>query len=405
MVIGSPSLHSTLSDDLAQCVSCGLCLAHCPTFRVTGEEGQSPRGRIAIIKDAYDRAVVLDENAISFLDSCVQCRGCEPACPSGVPYGRILEAARSPQLSPASRTPFWKRIALGALRRPHVLGALSRVGLVAQRSSSVRRYVGLPSLPFRQGKPVRLDNEYGDVWLFTGCIMNTWFRSTHRATLGLIDLFGERAMTPRKGGECCGALHLHSGDARTSQEIALQTMASMPGEEPIVVDSAGCGAMLKEYGDLLGSEEARTFSARIVDVHEWLAPRMPVLITNARRRGHEVDREHMVIVQDPCHLRHVQKARGALYSVLSHVCTPIELDDDGLCCGAGGLYSRSHPDMAASIRNRKRAAIARADSGRGLDVLTSNPGCHIHLNSGGVAVRQSVEFIAEALGVDGSIFR
>ena len=147
----------------------------------------------------------------------------------------------------------------------------------------------------------------------------------------------------------------------------------MPGEAPILVNSAGCGAAMKDYGHLLGTPEAAAFSARVLDVHEWLAPALDRL----PRRGR---RGEPVIVQDPCHLRHVQRAHMPVRAVLGHVADVVELDDDGLCCGAGGAYSALQPELAGEIRERKVAAVDRAAARSGATIVASaNPGCAMHL--------------------------
>ena len=163
-------------------------------------------------------------------------------------------------------------------------------------------------------------------------------------------------------------------------------MASMPGDDPIVVNSAGCGAALKEYGHLLGTAEARAFSARVRDVHEVVAERAH-LLRPRRRAG-------AVIVQDPCHLRHVQRTHLAVRAVLGAVATVVELDDDGLCCGAGGAYSALEPELAGEIRQRKLAAIERAGSHL---VASANPGCSMHLEAAGVRIQHPMTIVAEAL--------
>jgi glycolate oxidase iron-sulfur subunit len=168
-------------------------------------------------------------------------------------------------------------------------------------------------------------------------------------------------------------------------------MAALPGDAPILVDAAGCGAMLKDYGHLLGTPEAAAFAARVRDVHEWLAGRLDALPLAARAGAAE---RPVVAVQDPCHLRHVQRAHAAVRTVLSPVATLVELDDEGLCCGAGGAYAAAQPALAAAVRDRKLAAIAR--SGAAV-VASANPGCALHLAAAGVAVVHPCQLVARAL--------
>jgi glycolate oxidase iron-sulfur subunit len=171
-------------------------------------------------------------------------------------------------------------------------------------------------------------------------------------------------------------------------------MRSMPGDAPILVNSAGCGAALKEYGTLLGTDGARRFAARVFDVHEWIAPRVAELDLTPTDQPY--------IVQDPCHLRHVQRSHLPVRTVIEQVGTVVELDDDGLCCGAGGAYSALQPELATQIRDRKLEAIDRALERSGATVLVSaNPGCSMHLQQTladrGVTVRHPIDVVADAL--------
>lgn len=375
-------------DELAKCVSCGLCLPHCPTFRVTGEEAMSPRGRIAAIRAVHLDDAPVSAEFIDFMSSCVQCRGCEPACPSGVPYGHLQEAVRTTLAGQRRITPWWQRAAYRALARHRVLLVGSSLLALAQRVRVVPRRLGLPELPVRRGPAVRArESASGDhVWLFTGCVMDAWQRGTHRNTAAVLDHLGVGYSLPGRGGGCCGALHSHAGLTETAVHLAVQVMDSMPGDSPVLINSAGCGAAMKEYGQLVGTEAARAFSARVVDVHEFVDAHLDRL-RPARHVGE-------VIVHDPCHLRHVQRAHQAVRSVLAPVAHLVELDDDGVCCGAGGAYSALEPAMASQIRDRKVAAIERAGSGV---VASANPGCAMYLAAAGLTVRHPIDLVADAI--------
>lgn len=379
------------ADELNTCVSCGLCLPHCPTFRVTGEEALSPRGRIDAMRAVELRGAPVDADFVRFMSTCVQCRGCEPACPSGVPYGHLIEGTRQQLAASRVTMPGWQRLGFAVLARHRLLLAGSTVLAVAQRLRLVPRRLGLGRLPLWRGPAVRPTGS--DAWLFTGCVMDAWMRGTHRSTGEVLDALGVAYTVPGAGGGCCGALHAHAGLAERSVERALATMAAMPGEAPILVNSAGCGAALKDYGRLLDTDAARRFSNRVFDVHEWIAPRLDGLPAVAGPP---------VIVQDPCHLRHVQRAHLPVRRVVQQVATVVELDDDGLCCGAGGAYSAFEPELAGAIRARKLEAIERAveRSGAGV-VVSANPGCSMHLDAElakrGIAVRHPIDLLAEAL--------
>ena len=371
-------------NELATCVSCGLCLPHCPTFRATGEEALSLRGRIAAIRAVHHDDAPVTPEFVSFMESCVQCRGCEPACPSGVHYGNLQEGVRETLAQRHRITPRWQRAAFAVLPRHRLLLAGSSALAVAQRMHLVPRRAGLTKLAMRRPQPLRATGT--DVWLFTGCVMDAWMRDTHRSTAKVLDHLDVTFALPGKGGGCCGALHTHAGLTDAARHLAANVMSSMPGDAPIVVNSAGCGAALKEYGHLLGTPDAAVFGARVLDVHEFVAQHIDRL-RPTRRVG-------PVIVQDPCHLRHVQKAHMAVRTVLAPVADLVELDDDGLCCGAGGAYSVMEPALAGQIRERKLASIARAGGGL---VASANPGCAMHLAAAGLTVRHPIDILAEAL--------
>ena len=381
-------------DDLASCVSCGLCLPHCPTFRATGEESLSPRGRIDAMRGVEDGSVPVDDEFLSIVETCVQCRGCEPACPSSVPFGSLMEQTRATLAHEGRITPRWQRLAFATLSRHRLLLAGSTALAVAQRLRLVPARLGVPRLPLR--RPAPLVSTGSDVWLYVGCVMDAWQRDVHHATASLIAATGATHAVPDRAG-CCGALHEHAGLHDEMVELARRTMASMPGDAPVVVDSAGCGAALKAYGAIVGTPEAERFAARVVDVGEWLAERMDDLPRIAP------DRERpTVIVQDPCHLRHVQRVHGATRTLLGSVAEVVELDDDGVCCGAGGAYSALQPELAGTIRERKLAAIDRAVARSGASTIASaNPGCSMHLGPAlgerGIVVRHPVEIVADAL--------
>jgi glycolate oxidase iron-sulfur subunit len=371
-------------NELGTCVSCGLCLPHCPTFRATGEEALSPRGRIAAMRAVHLDGAEVGDEFVHFMETCVQCRGCEPACPSGVPFGRLMEGTRETLAEQKRMTPWWQRLGYRALAHHRLLLVGSTLLAAAQRVRVVPKRMGLPKLALRRGaSPVATGDQ---AWLFTGCVMDAWQRDTHRSTAKVLGALGVSYQLPGAGGGCCGALHVHAGLADEAKGLARRVIASMPGDAPVVVNSAGCGAALKDYGHLLGTDEAVAFSARVRDASEFVAPLVDRL-TVRRRLG-------PVTVQDPCHLRHVQKAHLPVRTLLAAVADVVELDDEGLCCGAGGAYSTLQPELAGQIRDRKLAAIARA----GPQVVASaNPGCAYHLAAAGVNVKHPMDLVAEAL--------
>jgi glycolate oxidase iron-sulfur subunit len=366
-----------LDDDaLAACVACGLCLPHCPTYRVTGREIASPRGRITAMRAVELGGAPIDDAFRDAMEECVQCRGCEAACPSAVPFGHLMEqtrAAMPPPPNPIRRLLEWCAYSL-VLPRHWLLLALTWFLMLGQRLHLVPKRLGLPhiSLP-------RLDVAVGgapDAWLFPGCVMDAWQRDTHRAALRVMEATGMRVARPGRGADCCGALHVHTGRDAQARRLARRVLASMPGTAPIVVDSAGCGAWLKEHSD------------RVVDFAEWcVRVGTPPLHPTGRR----------VVVQDPCHLRHVQKSHLAVRTLLGDAYELVETDDDGLCCGAGGAYSALQPALSTAIRDRKVAALRRAAGTDAPVVVSANPGCVMQLRGAGIEARHPAELAAEAL--------
>ena len=373
-------------DDLNICVQCGLCLPFCPTFRVTGEESKSPRGRISLMREVQLNGAPVTDEVIESFETCVQCRGCEPACPSSVPYGHLMEQARETLADAGKITPRWQRLAFKPLANPRLLGLGTRVLSVAQKAKLVPRRLGLGEIP-AQSAPLPTTGD--DVYLFTGCVMDAWQREIHRAGQRVVEATGVGVTPTSALAPCCGALHTHAGLGSDARELAQATIDALGVDRPILVDSAGCGAAMKDYGHLLGTRQAERFSAQVFDIHEWLADRVDLLppAEPLQRR---------VAIQDPCHLRHVQRVHEATRVVLRpYVSEIVELDDEGLCCGAGGAYSVLQPELAGMIRDRKVASITRADA----DVVASaNPGCSMHLAAADVATVHPMELVAEALG-------
>ena len=374
-------------EDLNSCVQCGLCLPHCPTYRVTGDESRSPRGRIKLMRAVQENDAPLTDEVVEAFDTCVQCRGCEPACPSGVPYGKLIEQTRETLLEKGSGTPRWQQLAMKPLGYPRLLrtgstalAAVNKLGLVPSR-------FGLPKdLPVRR-EPLRSSGS--DVWMFTGCVMDAWQREVHQATQQVIEAAGFGVEPTGDIVPCCGALHTHAGMGDDTRQFAEQMIEAFSiDDRPILVNSAGCGAAMKEYGSLLGTEAAAALSSRVFDVHEWLADHVDQLPTVEPL-------ELRVAIQDPCHLRHVQRVHEATRDVLApFVAEVVELDDDGLCCGAGGAYSVLQPELAGDIRERKIESIERT---KAEVVASANPGCGMHLAAEGVKTVHPMELIARAI--------
>lgn len=383
-------------DLLNACVSCGLCLPHCPTYRATEEESASPRGRITAMRAVEARTLDVDEDFVSFMERCVLCRGCETACPSGVHFGPLMEGTREALTASGHlRPPRALTSGLGVLRFHRLVLVGSSLVAIAQRArllpSSLANRFGLPaSMPIRRRR-LRSDGGALDAVLFTGCVMDAWQRNVHEATLRVMRSAGAAVGLPGRGAGCCGALHAHAGKLDGARELARSVIADLGGARgpTIVVNSAGCGAALKHYGELLATAEAEAFSARVQDIGEWLADHVDQL--PARPDGMA---RPCVAISDPCHLRHVQRAHLPVRVALRPFVDVIELDDDGRCCGAGGSYQLTQPELAEEIRAHKISAIKRSGASR---VVSGNPGCTLWLAAAGVDVCHPVEVIDEVL--------
>ncbi|MGH7358574.1 MAG: (Fe-S)-binding protein [Acidimicrobiia bacterium] len=380
-------------DELVACVACGLCLPHCPTYRVTGRETASPRGRIAAMQAVQMQGAPMDAVFETYMEECVQCLGCEAACPSSVPFGHLMEGARDALArTPGGRS--WRRRVVEwtgyrlVLPRHGVLVAVSWLLLLAQRLHLVPRRYSLPRLEPRDlARRLRADAGPTDVYLYPGCVMDAWQRGVHRSAAKVMHAAGVRVGLPGPGADCCGALHAHAGRLDEARVLARRVIAAMPGTDPVGVDSAGCGAAMKDFGHLLGTDDGARFAARVRDFSEWLAECAPLALRPTGKA---------VVVQDPCHLRHVQRAHDAVREVLAPAYALLSTEDDGLCCGAGGAYNLMQPALATEIRSRKLAAIQSAGGPDPL-VVSANPGCAMHLAGAGLRVRHPAELLADAL--------
>ncbi len=373
-------------DELNSCVQCGLCLPHCPTFRVTGDETMSPRGRIALMRHVQDNDAPLTDEVVDAFATCVQCRGCEPACPSSVPYGHLIERTRETLVDVGKLTPAWQQIAMKPLGSPRLLRAGSAALAIVNKTGLLPDRLGLPDeIPIRQ-EPLVASGD--DVWMFTGCVMDAWQRDVHRSTQRVIEAAGFGVRPTGDVAPCCGALQSHAGMGDEARKQAARVIAAL-GDKPILVNSAGCGAAMKDYGHLLGTDEARAFAARVYDVSEFLADHVDAMPTVEPL-------DLRVAIQDPCHLRHVQRVHEATRTVLRpFVRELVELEDDGMCCGAGGAYSVLQPELAGLIRDRKVAEIDRHHPDA---VASANPGCSMHLAKAGVPTVHPMTLIDQALG-------
>ncbi len=327
------------------------------------------------------------DDAVRSFETCVQCRGCETACPSAVPFGHLIESTRSALVRSGLVPSAHLKLALRLLEYPAILRFATSALAIATRLKLLPKRLGVPDgLPLLN---TPLENTGDDVYLFTGCVMDAWQRDVHAASIRVISAAGFGVTPTGSLGPCCGALHVHTGLQKDARRLARRVIAELSQDDrPIVVNSAGCGAAMKDFGRLLDTSEARAFSERVIDIHEWLECHIDSI-------PNVVPLDIVVAIQDPCHLRHVQRVHEATRVALSpFVSALVELDDDGICCGAGGAYMVLEPRLAASIRDRKLTMIERA----GANVVASaNPGCSIHLENAGVQAVHPVQLIDQAI--------
>jgi glycolate oxidase iron-sulfur subunit len=404
ITVSEKSVSGPRQFDLDRCVHCGLCLNACPTYRVNGLEMDSPRGRVYQMVQVANGAPIT-ESYIQHMDLCLACRGCETACPSGVPYGRMIEDARAEleahrkrgRLAVGLRRLFFEYIlpsrafmsvagtllylfemsGLKALAR--FLGSLKFLGAlgeVAQLAPSAE-----PPFFFSQiGRtfPAEGPRRYRVAFL-AGCIVNVSFARLNEATVRVLQKNGCEVVLP-EGQGCCGALHLHSGLREQARKLARRNLDAFreAGYDAILTNSAGCGSTLKEYGELLADDpvycdRAHTFAALVRDATEFLGgielnpPRTPL--------------EAVVTYQDSCHLAHGQRVRGAPRELLTAVpgLTLEEMPGSDICCGSAGIYNVVENEMSMQILQRKMESVNRTNA---TIIATANPGCILQLEAG-----------------------
>jgi glycolate oxidase iron-sulfur subunit len=378
---------------LDPCVHCGFCLPACPTYLATGDENDSPRGRIVLMRALEEGDLrPTDPSLRAHLDACLGCRGCEPACPSGVAYGRGLESARH-DLARANGLPLHLRFLLTAFRVRwlwrvlfHLARSLRRCArLVPARTTRMLastapvhpQGLAISRFPRPPGSPPPVSARHSrtsTALLFRGCVMHALFDHVHAATRRVLEANGYRVVEAPTW-VCCGALHEHAGDVKGAQRLARQNIAALDGKADwVVVNSAGCGAMLKDYDRLLGTDEAARLASRVRDVTELLAAAGP-------RTGAVLDLD--VAYDPPCHLQHAQGVHTEVLATL-HAIPGLRvqlLPMHDHCCGGAGLYTLLHPKLSDAVLAPKIASIRDADP-RPTVVATGNPGCIMQIGAG-----------------------
>jgi glycolate oxidase iron-sulfur subunit len=404
---GPLTLSGLSVEGVNQCVHCGLCLAYCPTFSELGTEMDSPRGRIFLIKSLAEGRMALSDSVVRHLELCLDCRACETVCPAGVPYGRLIEAAKAEiervrpggVLRRAFRwinfglllgRPATLRVAAAALRFYQASGLQA----LARRSGLVRALPGtlaawealLPRLPpgaDRRPLPPLVPAEgarRGRVAMLTGCVQSVVFGAHNRATARVLARNGYDVVVPGTQG-CCGALNAHGGDHDRAVAMARSLIEAFEAAGPVdavVVNTSGCGAHMKAYGALLAHDpayaaRARAFAGQVADVAELLAreplrgPLAPVPLT--------------VTYHDPCHVVHGQKIRNEPRALLAQVpgLAVVDLNESDWCCGSAGIYNLTEPEMATRLLHRKVKNVLATGAAA---VVTANPGCILQIQAG-----------------------
>lgn len=398
------AIHPPSAKLVAECVHCGFCLPSCPTYQLWGEEMDSPRGRIDLMRQALEGKVELDNSFASHIDACLGCMACMTACPSGVQYDQLIEATRAQIERNVPRSPidkayreaiFWlfpyprrlrKAALLGLLYKKSGIGKLiessSLAKIIPARLASLQEM--LPEISLGDLKRARrivperaltTTNPRLRVGLQTGCIASVFFGDVHQATIRVLDAEGIEVVIP-PGQGCCGALSQHGGQAN-SNEFAKSMISIWESVEVdfIVTNAAGCGSVLKEYGKLLAddpkwAERAQAFSGKVRDILELLAeipqvaPRHPI---NKR-----------VAYHDACHLAHAQRVRSQPRQLLGAIpeLNLVDIPDGDTCCGSAGIYNLLYADAAIDLGVRKAINIESVEPEI---IAAANPGCLIQI--------------------------
>lgn len=401
-----------MADAVQSCVHCGFCLAACPTYRVLGQEMDSPRGRIYLMKGVLEEAIDVAE-AQPHIDRCLGCMACVPACPSGVEYGDLLTSYRAmvekerkrPFLDTVARTlvcetlPYPNRFRLAV--RTGKVGKLVQSGLPDQLGAML----GL--LPERLPKRKPLPAVYpaqgarrARVALLTGCVQQVLAPEINWATLRVLAANGVETVIP-KGQGCCGSIMMHIGEDERAQVLATNNLRTFPGDaDAVVTNAAGCGSGMQEYGLLFAGQpqeaQARAFAASVMDVTVFL-DQLGLAGSPGLAAG------TTAVYQDACHLRHAQGVMDAPRNLLRAIdnLQLVDLNDDGLCCGSAGTYNIEQPNIAHELGQMKAQSII--DTGAEL-IVSGNIGCmtqirtHLAQRERPLPVLHTMQLLDKALG-------
>ena len=399
--IGYDTHHPPSDELIDKCVHCGFCLPVCPTYVLWNEEMDSPRGRIYLMKMVADGTANINKTWVNHFDTCLGCMACMTACPSGVEYGKLIEATRAQierrYTRPAAEKRF-RRLLFSIFPRPDRLRALLlplRLYQKAGLQSLVRR-AGIPKLfparfrvmeallpqvPAQETLPELIPAQ-GErrrrVGLLLGCVQRVLFPQVNAATARVLAAEGCEVVAP-KAQPCCGALLVHAGEEKQAVQLARQTIDAFEKAQvdAVIINAAGCGSNVKEYGHLLRddleyAERAKAFAAKCRDVSEFLAELEP------RATCHALPLR--VAYHDACHLQHAQGVRLQPRTVLGRIpqLEVLEIPEAAICCGSAGIYNLVQPEAATELGDRKASHIAALEADI---VVSANPGCLLQLQS------------------------
>jgi len=417
----APPPPAVLTDDhlrglMAQCIHCGLCLPACPTYSVFGTEMDSPRGRIALINAAADGRIDLDGPFQEHIELCLGCRACETACPSGVQYGMLYEAARTAieeqrahtgQVGRLEKAVRWLglRQMMPHLGRLRLLARTLRLYQATGAQGVVRRLNLLPkglrgmdalmpplpaTYPDYSRPAPAVGEKRGDVAFLYGCVQDAFLAGVNAASVRVLQRNGYEVHFP--GAQtCCGAAQLHIGEHALSQELARQNIDACLGRDyaAIISNAGGCGATLKQYDHLLADDpyygpRAKQFVAKLQDINQFLADHLHTPPTG------RVDKR--VTYVESCHLRHAQKVTKQPRALLRAIpgVELVELKQPDMCCGSAGVYNIMQPDTADQVLDAKLADVAQT---RATTVVTTNTGCHMQMIYGARKAKLQAEVV------------
>ena len=393
------------------CIHCGLCLGACPTYLQTGNENESPRGRIYIMRALQAGRLPVDHASVQHIDLCLGCRACEVACPSGVQYGGLLEQTRDFIERAHRRSPYQTFLRRFVIERIFPVPWRMKLALLPARISKA---IGIDRvLPAALREPLKLipskinssplpeisrapqQPAKGTVGFVRGCVMSVMFGDTNAASVRLLNEAGFDVVVPREQ-ECCGALFAHSGRLSMARDYARRNIRAFAKHkvDAIVINAAGCGSTLKEYGHLLdGDNEAEKFGAMVKDLTEFL-------VAHEFSARDFVKSDERVTYHDACHLAHPQRITRQPRELVKAVAGAnyVELPEADVCCGSAGTYNLTEPKMAEALQERKVQNIVRTGA---KTVVTTNPGCIMQIRAGlekeNVRVLHIADFLLQAL--------